>query len=80
MQLCELAALYAIAISQNHPFVDGNKRTALGCMDTFLLLNGRELIAQPMDLLAAVVSLAASEMPAQEFQRWVCDHTEKLKR
>ena len=36
----ELAALYAIAIARNHPFVDGNKRTAYVALETFLALNG----------------------------------------
>jgi len=38
--MAELAALYAIAISRNHPFVDGNKRTAFAALATFLALNG----------------------------------------
>ena len=38
--MAELAALYAIAIARNHPFVDGNKRTAFAALFMFLALNG----------------------------------------
>lgn len=40
--LCEAAAQYCVSLAKNHPFVDGNKRTAADCMLTFMVLNGIE--------------------------------------
>lgn len=52
----EAAALWE-SLSQNHAFVDGNKRTALDSTDTFLTMNGARLTASPEDVIAFVTSL-----------------------
>jgi death-on-curing protein len=52
----EAAALWE-SLSQNHAFVDGNKRTALDATDTFLTMNGARLNASPEDLIIFVTSL-----------------------
>jgi death-on-curing protein len=43
--LIEKAAALCFSLVQNHPFVDGNKRTAHAAMETFLVLNGSEIVA-----------------------------------
>jgi len=48
--LAELAALYALGIARNHPFVDGNKRTAYVALEVFLDLNGFDLTASDAEL------------------------------
>lgn len=55
----EMAAAYLFHLARNHPFVDGNKRTALMCALVFLGLNGQRLDADP-DRLYALVDGAAS--------------------
>ena len=67
----ELGALYAIAITRNHPFVDGNKRTAFAALATFLALNGMMFEPPEVDATMAVLRLAASETTDDAFTDWV---------
>lgn len=73
--LLRLAAAYAKGIVQNHPFVDGNKRAALAAAGVFLMLNGRELTADPAMATVAMMDLAAGEMAEEEFADWLRSHT-----
>ncbi len=72
----ELAALYAIAIARNHPFVDGNKRTAFGALVLFLSLNGLELEAPEVDAAVIALRMAAGDIPDADFTAWVRAHAE----
>ena len=67
----ELAALYAIAIARNHPFVDGNKRSAYVALETFLILNGCRFPVSDAEAVVAMLAMAAGEMPDDEFTDWV---------
>ena len=67
----QLAALYAIGIIKNRPFIDGNKRVGAVVLETFLVLNGCELVANDAQLLRTVLSLAASEMREDHFTSWL---------
>ena len=58
----EMAAAYLFHLARNHPFVDGNKRTALMCALVFLGLNGERLRADPDDLYALADGVAAGEV------------------
>ena len=69
--LAELAASYAFGIARNHPFVDGNKRTAFVVCETFLALNGVELTANDVDCVLIMQDLAAGEITEAEFAAWV---------
>ena len=73
--LCALAATLGHGIARNHPFVDGNKRTAFVAVETFLILNGVELAAGDADCVVAMLDLAAGEMTEAEFAAWLRDHT-----
>lgn len=73
--LCVLAAALGHGIARNHPFVDGNKRTAFVAVETFLILNGVELTAGDADCVVAMLDLAAGEMSEEEFAGWLRDHT-----
>ncbi len=75
--IAELGALYAIAITRNHPFLDGNKRTAFAALFIFLSLNGMEFEPPEVDATMAVLRLAAGEMSDDEFIRWVRDNSSK---
>jgi death on curing protein len=68
------AAAYAYGIARNHPFVDGNKRTAAVVSETFLALNGHELIATDAELVVAFLALAAGELSEEELTDWFRQH------
>jgi death on curing protein len=74
--VAELAALYAIAIARNHPFVDGNKRTAFAALFTFQAFNGMVFEPPEVDATMAVLRLAAGEMDDDEFTTWVRANTQ----
>ncbi len=73
--LCTLAAALGHGIARNHPFVDGNKRTAFVVVETFLILNGAELGASDAECVVAMIDLAAGEMTEDEFADWLRAHT-----
>jgi death on curing protein len=72
--VAELAAAYAFGIARNHPFIDGNKRTALVVSETFLALNGFELNATDAELVVAFLALAAGDLPEDELADWFRGH------
>jgi death-on-curing protein len=68
--LCDLAAAYARGITQNHPFVDGNKRTAFVVSVAFLDLNGQKLTAPEADAALVFLRLAAGDFLEAELAEW----------
>jgi death-on-curing protein len=70
-----LAAAYAFGIARNHPFVDGNKRTAAVISETFLALNGYTVGASDAELVVAFLALAAGELSEDELADWFRQHT-----
>ena len=71
----DLAAAYAFGLARNHPFVDGNKRTAYVVCRTFLILNGWDIVGSPEDRYAAFLSMSAGEMDSDAFTDWLQNHT-----
>ncbi len=69
----ELAASYAYGIARNHPFVDGNKRTAAVISETFLLINGYVFEATNPEISVAFEDLAAGELNEEELADWFRD-------
>lgn len=67
----KLAAAHALGIAKNHPFVDGNKRTAFIAAAVFLELNGRTLIAAESDAVVTMLALAAGEMDETAYAAWL---------
>jgi death-on-curing protein len=67
---CALAAAYAFGIARNHPFVDGNKRTAWVFARLFLALNGLALRFAPEDAIRAMLALAAGELGEEAIADW----------
>lgn len=76
-ELPDLAAAYGYGIARNHPFVDGNKRTALLAIYTFLGLNGIEFIVPEADAAAMILALAAGEVSEASLTRWIRDNWPK---
>ena len=66
-----LAADYAFDIARDHPFIDGNKRTAFVAMELCLELNGFRLDATDEEALMTMLRLAASESTEGEFAAWI---------
>jgi death-on-curing protein len=73
-EICELAAAYAYAIAVNHPFVDGNKRTAYICMRLFLRLNGRDFTASGAEKVALMMGVASGGMTVEAIAGWLKEH------
>jgi death-on-curing protein len=72
--LASLAAAYGFGIARNHPFVDGNKRTSLLAIYTFLGLNGVDFVVPETDAAAMILSLAAGEVSEDSLARWIRDN------
>lgn len=68
--IAALALAYANDIARNHPFVDGNKRTAWTVANIFLALNGNDLVFDEMDAIRTVEHLAAGELSEEELTDW----------
>ena len=73
---CSLAASYSAGISQNPPFVDGNKRAAFQAMYTFLGLNGLTITASEPDVVDMMLALASGAIGENEVAVWLRDHTQ----
>ena len=72
--IADLAASYAFGIARNHPFVDGNKRTAVVVSETFLALNGHVLGCDDVELVTTILALAAGEMTVESLAAWFRVH------
>jgi len=67
----DMAAAYTVGIVRNHPFVDGNKRTAFVVGVLFLEVNGHRFTATEEDATQAVLGLAAGAIDEASFTRWL---------
>lgn len=67
----ELAATYAVAIASNHPFIDGNKRSAFMALGLFLEDNGFQLFAEPDDATEAMMAAARGETTIKALTAWL---------
>jgi death on curing protein len=71
----EKAAAYAYFLARNHPFVDGNKRTAAAAMLVFLELNGFDFLEEQDPLAEMFERLAANDVDQDAFFGWVRERT-----
>lgn len=69
--LADLAAALAYGLARNHPFVDGNKRTAAVACETFLELNGATLEADDLELYPLYLELAEGKLSERDFAAWL---------
>jgi death-on-curing protein len=72
--VASLAASYGVGLAKNHPFVDGNKRTAFLAVGLFLVANGFRLKTSQVDATLTVMSVAAGVMNESAFAQWIRDH------
>lgn len=73
--LVRLAADYAFGIARNHPFRDGNKRTAFLAAIIFLGLNGLAFAATDEEVVETLLALAAGELNEDDIAAWLKSHT-----
>ncbi|MFZ7095228.1 type II toxin-antitoxin system death-on-curing family toxin [Luteimonas dalianensis] len=69
--VADLTASLAYGLARNHPFVDGNNRTAHVCYRAFLALNGLTVAASDEDKYATMVALADGSLPEADFAAWL---------
>lgn len=68
------AAALCFSLVMNHPFVDGNKRVGHAAMETFLILNGFEIVADVNEQERLLLDLAAGKITRQKLAAWLGDH------
>lgn len=69
-----LAAAYASGIVRNHPYIDGNKRTAFLAAYVFLKINGHHLVASEVAAVRMTVDLASGNIDEAVFAEWLRDN------
>lgn len=69
--MLEKASSLGFSIVMNHPFIDGNKRTGHGAMETFLVLNGSEIVANVDEQEQIILALAAGKLERDDFTNWL---------
>jgi death-on-curing protein len=74
----DLAAAYGFGLARNHPFIDGNKRTAFVAVELFLALNGWSLTADDATCVLTMLSLAAGELSEAGFASWIRRHSVEI--
>jgi death on curing protein len=73
-----LAASYGYGISRNHPFLDGNKRTAFVAVELFLMLNGHQLTAADPQCVLTMLDVASGTITEEQFATWIRQHLAPL--
>lgn len=75
--LAVLAAAYGFGVARNHPFIDGNKRTSLLVIYTFLGINDVDFIVPEAEFATIILDLAAGEVSEDSLARWIRDNWPK---
>ena len=76
--LYDKAAQLCYGIANNHPFTDGNKRTALHSMYVYLIINGFDIAASQQEVENLIINVAAGNMTNVELAQWLRDNTIQL--
>ena len=69
-----LAAAYGCWLARNHPFIDGNKRTAFVAAELFLTCNGCTLVAEDVDCVLTMLAVASGTLDEAAFADWIRRH------
>jgi death-on-curing protein len=72
------AAALAFFIIQNHPFMDGNKRCGHAALETFLVLNGKEIEAPVNEVEKIILEMASGKLSRKDFVDWLARHVRSL--
>lgn len=75
----KMAAAYGFHLCTNHPFFDGNKRTALIAIYTFLYVNGYRLQANKKGLYATIIDLANGKTGKEKLENFLEENTKEIK-
>jgi death on curing protein len=78
--IVDMTTAYTAGIVQNHPFVDGNKRTGFVVGALFLEMNGFEFTASEAEAALAVLELAAGSIDESGFALFLRDHSRRVRR
>jgi death-on-curing protein len=70
-----LAAAYGVGLAKNHPFTDGNKRTAFVAVELFLSLNGFDLVAEDAACVLTMLAVAAGTLDEAAFAALLRAHS-----
>ena len=76
--LYDKAAQLCYCIANNHPFTDGNKRTALHSMYVYLIINGFDITATQQDVENMIIDIAAGNMTNTELAKWLRENTVEI--
>lgn len=76
--LAKLAACYAVGITRNHAFADGNKRAGLLALLIFLEINGFEVIFEKVDAIQTMFAVAAGEITEEQLSTWISERMRRL--
>lgn len=74
------AAAYGYGLSRNHPYIDGNKRTAFVAVELFLFLNAHVLEAADADCVLTMLKVAEGSMSEEKFAAWIRENSKKPKK
>lgn len=77
--LVEKASALGFSLIMNHAFVDGNKRIGHQAMETFLIYNGCEIMANINEQESIILKLASGNLTREEFTTWVKENIRKIK-
>lgn len=77
--LIEKASTLGFSLIMNHAFMDGNKRIGHQAMETFLIYNGYEIIANINEQESIILKLASGNLTREEFTTWVKENIRKIK-
>jgi len=69
--VARLAASYSYGVVRDHPFNDGNKRVGFLSVGLFLLLNGYELMTDPVEAIEIILALAAGDLTEEDLATWI---------
>jgi death-on-curing protein len=69
--ITEKASALGFSLIQNHPFVDGNKRAGHAAMESFLMLNGREISASVDEQVEIILGVASGNIDRTDFTEWL---------
>lgn len=72
------AAQLCYGIANNHPFTDGNKRTALHSMYVYLIINGFDITATQQDVENMIIDVAAGNMTNTELAQWLRENSVEI--
>lgn len=78
--LLDMAAALLQSLLKNHPFVDGNKRTALTATGVFLKLNGYKLTNAHDEEVEFAVNVDNEHLPVEEISQWLREHSVEMKK